>query len=65
NIVYDLNIPLPSLNEQKQITNFIYSKTAKIDSLISKIQSQISKLQEFRESLISSAVTGKIKVAQA
>ena len=62
NIVYDLNIPLPSLNEQKQITNFIYSKTAKIDSLISKIQLQISTLQEFRTSLISSAVTGKICV---
>ena len=59
------NIPIVfTLNdeEQKQIVSFLDKKTTKIDSLISKIQLQISKLQEFRESLISSAVTGKICV---
>jgi type I restriction enzyme, S subunit len=63
--VGSIDIPFPTTNEQKQIASYLDEKTAKIDSLISKIQLQISKLQEFRESLISSAVTGKIKVAQA
>jgi len=58
-------IPLPSKSNQNQIVSYLDEKTAKIDSLISKVKLQITKLQEFRESLISSAVTGKIKVAQA
>ena len=53
------------LDEQKQIVSYLDEKTRKIDSLISQVELQISELQEFRESLISSAVTGKIKVAQA
>jgi len=60
-----LKIIIPKKTEQKQIVSYLDKKTAKIDSLISKIQLQISNLQEFRESLISSAVTGKIQVAQA
>ena len=61
----EIIVPVPSLPEQTQIISYLDKKTAKIDSLISKIQLQISNLQEFRESLISSAVTGKIQVAQA
>ena len=59
-LVYPQNI-----SEQKQIVSYLDEKTTKIDSLISKIQLQISNLQDFRESLISSAVTGKIMVTQA
>jgi type I restriction enzyme, S subunit len=55
----------PSETEQKQIVSYLDKKTAKMDSLISKIELQITNLQEFRESLISSVVTGKIKVTQA
>jgi len=55
----------PPLKEQKSIANYINKKTKNIDSLISKIELQIKKLKEFRESLISSAVTGKIQVAEA
>lgn len=57
-----LSLCIPSKTEQKQIVSYLDKKTAKIDSLISKIQLQISNLQEFRESLISSVVTGKICV---
>jgi len=49
-------------DEQKQITKFLDSETRKIDSLISKTESQIKKLQEYRQSLISAAVTGQIDV---
>jgi len=49
-----------SSEEQKQIVNYLDKKTKKTEVLISKVESQIQKLQELRESLISSAVTGKI-----
>jgi len=52
----------PPIKEQKEISNFIKNKTSKIDSLISKTESQIQKLQEYRQSIITSAVTGKIDI---
>jgi type I restriction enzyme, S subunit len=51
------------ISEQKQISNHLDKKIKKIDSLISKVQLQIKYIQEFRESLISSAVTGKICIS--
>ena len=55
-------ICIPPKHEQKQIVDHIDEKTNKTNSLISKVELQIKQLQEFRESLISSAVTGKICV---
>lgn len=60
--INNLKIPLPPNIEQKQIANYLDEKTTKTDLLISKVTSQIQKLKEFRESLISSAVSGKICV---
>ncbi|WP_434579218.1 restriction endonuclease subunit S [Thermoanaerobacterium thermosaccharolyticum] len=54
--------PLPEYDEQKAITDFLDQKTAEIDGLIADIHTQIQKLKEYRQSLISEAVTGKIKV---
>ena len=55
-------IPLPPLSEQKQIANFLDSKTRQIDELIAAEQRKIELLKEYRQSLISEAVTGKIDV---
>ena len=55
-------IPLPTITEQKSMTSFLDIHTTKINSLIKKTETQIEKLQEYRESLISSTVTGKISV---
>lgn len=60
-----LRIIKPPFNEQKTIVSYLDEKNKKINSLISKVELQIKQLQEFRESLISSAVTGKIQVAEA
>src|SRR5690606_36433394 len=54
----------PSINEQKAIANFLDQKTAEIDDLITEIKLQIQKLKEYRQSLISEAVTGKIDVRE-
>ena len=53
-------IPLPPLSEQKQIANFLDHKTKQIDELIATEQQKIELLKEYRQSLISEAVTGKI-----
>lgn len=56
------DIPLPPIDEQKEILDFIKTETSTIDTLISKYQKQIELMQEYRTSLISQAVTGKIDV---
>ena len=57
-----LLIVYPDTGEQKQITDFLDTVTNKINKLINITENQINKLEEFRQSLISAAVTGKIDV---
>ncbi len=54
-----LSLPL---YEQQKIANYLDQKTNEIDDLIYEIKTQIQKLKEYRQSLISEAVTGKIDV---
>lgn len=58
------NIPCPksSIVEQTQIVSFLDSETSRIDNLIAKQEKLIEKLKEYRTSIISYAVTGKIDV---
>ena len=62
--VQNLLIILPPKNEQDDIVNFLDKKTAEIDGLVIEIKKQIEKLKEYRQSLISEAVTGKIDVRE-
>ena len=48
--------------EQRKIINHIKEKTSKIGAIISKIEREIELMKEYRNALISEAVTGKIKV---
>lgn len=50
-------LPIPPLAEQEIITDYLDSKCAEIDSLISDIQSQIEALEEYKRSVITEAVT--------
>ena len=60
--IENLLLPIPTDSEQLQITNFLDHKTEQIDELISTEQQKIKLLKEYRQSLISEAVTGKIDV---
>ncbi|MBK5720193.1 restriction endonuclease subunit S [Dysgonomonas sp. Marseille-P4677] len=60
--VKSIYVSLPSLSEQQEIVTYIENKTAKIDTSIEKFQKQIDLLTEYRSSLITEAVTGKIDV---
>jgi type I restriction enzyme S subunit len=57
-----LKIPVPPLQEQQTIANYLDSETSRIDTLIEKTKQSIEYLKEYRTALISSAVTGKIDV---
>jgi type I restriction enzyme S subunit len=58
----ELKIPLPPILEQKQIIAYLDSTMKKTDELTNEISIQIEKLQEYRQSLIYEAVTGKIDI---
>jgi type I restriction enzyme S subunit len=49
--------PIPPINEQIQISNFLDYKTAQLDGLIKKKKNLIEKLNEKRLALITQAVT--------
>lgn len=57
-------IPIPPIDEQKEITNFIINKSAQIDNAIFNKEQAIEKLTEYKKSLIYECVTGKRKVAE-
>ena len=57
-----LKIPVPPLQEQQAIANYLDRETSQIDNLIEKTKQSIEYLKEYRTALISSAVTGKIDV---
>lgn len=57
-----LAVPFSSLEEQKQIADFLSAKERVFDKLVNDCIKQIELLKERRTALISSAVTGKIDV---
>ena len=58
----NITVITPPPLEQDRIANFLDCKTGQIDELISAEQQKIELLKEYRQSLISEAVTGKIDV---
>lgn len=55
-------IPIPPIDEQGTILEHITIITAKLDQQVKKVTDVISALTEYRSSLITYAVTGKIDV---
>ena len=53
----NMELPLPLVEEQRAIADFLDRKTAQIDALIAKKQRLIELLQEKRSALISHAIT--------
>ena len=53
---------LPPLAEQRAIVGYIEAQTANIDKLIDAYQQQVERIKEYKQRLISDAVTGKMNV---
>lgn len=57
-------IPVPPIDEQREIIDRLDQETARIDTLIDKSERMIELSQERRAALITAAVTGQIGVAE-
>ena len=62
-IMSQVNILLPPMSEQKEISTYLDTKCSKIDHIIATQKKKIAYLQELKQSLITNVVTGKIKVS--
>jgi type I restriction enzyme S subunit len=60
--VGSIKIPLMTHIEQQQIVDHLDKETTKIDSTIEKENKRIDLLKEYRQSLISEVVTGKVDI---
>ena len=57
-------IVLPKIEAQERIVKFINEENQRINNLKKKKKNLIEKLKEYRASIISHAVTGKIDVRE-
>ncbi|OOL31571.1 hypothetical protein GQ85_12795 [Rhodococcus rhodochrous] len=58
----NFTVPVPPLEEQREIADHLDRETAKIDALIAKAEQFIELAQERRAALITAAVTGQIEI---
>lgn len=58
----NLQIPLPPMDEQIIILDYINKKTVEINNNIEKVMKEIDLMTEYRTRLISDVVTGKVDV---
>jgi type I restriction enzyme S subunit len=61
-MIGDMQVPVPPISEQQEIANYLDEKTAKIDKLINELNNQLAELAEYKQAVISEAVTGKVDV---
>jgi len=61
-VIENIRIIVPPLSEQTQIVKYLDEQTQKIDSTVEKESQRIELLKEYRQSLISEVVTGKVDV---
>jgi len=64
NKICEFWIPVPPIDEQQIILDEINKAGQQIKKLIGSIELQIEKLQEYRRSLITAAVTGKLNIKE-
>lgn len=57
-------IGIPDAAEQRLIADYLDSTTAELDSMTTAVEAAIDRLVEYRQAVITSAVTGKIDVRE-
>ena len=63
-IIGNIQIPFLPFPEQQSISDYLNQKTNEIDNLIGKYEKAIELLKEYRTTLISEVVTGKMDVRE-
>ena len=61
-ILGNLKVPVPPIQEQQQIIYLCREREAEINTAIERTQREIELIEEYRTTLIATAVTGKIDV---
>lgn len=61
-IFLSLQIPVPPIEEQEAIVEYIRKKNSAIDDMIANLRAEIDFLTEYKQRLIADAVTGQIKI---
>lgn len=62
-VLGSLHMPVPPLDTQERIANFLDEQTTRIDALRHHVHTHIARLREYRSSLISAAVTGQLDLS--
>jgi type I restriction enzyme S subunit len=60
-----VKLPLPLIDEQRQIAEFLDRTTSRLDALNTKTQHSIDLLKQRRSALITAAVTGQIDLRES
>lgn len=60
----ELRLPIPPLDDQCEIADYLEAETATIDQFTARVETATNRLTEYRQALITSAVTGKIDVRE-
>jgi len=60
----NFSFPIPPKSEISIINKFLLKKTIKIDEIVNKYRDKIDLLLNYRQSLISSVVTGKVPITE-
>lgn len=58
----NIMIPLPPIEEQQEIVEYIDAATTKADKMIVKLTNHVESMKEYKQRLIADVVTGKINV---
>ncbi len=61
--ISEMPLPVPPLEEQKEITAYLAPRLEVIDRMMKSVESAIARLSEYRTALITAATTGQIDVS--
>jgi type I restriction enzyme S subunit len=60
--IQSIKVPLPPVEEQDQIVDWVWTRLRAIDAVVSAIHRQVSLLQERRQAVITAVVTGHFEI---
>jgi len=60
-----LRVPVPPIDEQRAIVRFIDDEVGRYPEVMGKLEAAIQRLQEYRQALITAAVTGQLDIGEA
>lgn len=62
--IRQLAIPVPPVHEQRSVARETLRRTKQVDETMRRITTQIQRLQEYRQALITAAVTGQLDIPE-